>query len=134
MWTSGATYDLKRNGNTFDVIGTIPYGAADSMFGTAGNRFAVRIRKYGITSTSDLPTGNIVKTTNTEAAGGYNVGTRSDFETDGSLIAIFAPTAATKNAYNREVKIAWKKAGGSVVDSDFTTYTFNLSNATLATE
>ena len=78
-----------------------------------------------------MPSGTIVKTTHTEKAGGYNTGTKSDFETDGSLIAIFGITAETKDAYDREVKIAWTKAGGSVAESDFTTYTFDLSGTTL---
>ena len=72
-----------------------------------------------------MPSGTIVKTTNAEAAGGYNTFTKDAFETDGSLIAIFAPTAANKDAYNREVKIKWK-AGGK-----FVTYTFDLTLATL---
>ena len=108
------------------MSGTIPYGEADAMFGTAGNRFAIRIYNRGIDERSDLPTGTIVKTTNTNAPSGYNNGNRSDFEDDGSLIAVFAPTAETKSAYNREVKIKW--AAGE----DFTVYTFDLSGATLA--
>lgn len=72
-----------------------------------------------------MPSGTIVKTTNTEATGGYNTATKDAFESDGSLIAIFAPTAATKDAYNREVKIKWE-TGGS-----FKTYTFDLTGATL---
>lgn len=72
-----------------------------------------------------MPSGTIVKTTNTEAAGGYNTATKGAFETDGSLIAIFAPTSASKDAYNREVKIKWKTGG------KFVTYTFDLTLATL---
>lgn len=127
-WSNGATYKLSRSGNDFVVTGEIPYGEADSIFGTAGNRFAVRVYKDGITSRSDLPSGDIVKTTNTNATGGYNVGTKSDFETDGSLIAVFAPTSETLSAYDREIKIKW--ASGE----DFTTYKFDLSRATLEEE
>ena len=132
VWTKGADYSLTKTGmNSFAVTGEIPYGSADAIFPTAGNRFAVRIYNRDVTSTASLPSGTIVKTTNTEKAGGYNLGTKADFENDGSLIAIFAPTAQTKDAYNREVKIAWSKAGASVTDADFTTYTFDLSGATL---
>lgn len=126
MWTNGATYNIARDGDNFKVSGVIPYGAADSIFSTAGNRFAVRIAKDGVTGTSQLPSGTIVKTTNTEAASGYNVATKEAFESDGSLIAIFAPTAATKNAYPREVKIKWATGG------QFKTYTFDLTEATLS--
>lgn len=41
------------------------------------------------------------------------------------MIAVFAPTAASKDAYNREVKIKWKTGG------KFVTYTFDLTLATL---
>lgn len=98
------------------------------MFPTAGHRFAVRVSKDGITSTDQLPSGTIVKTTNTEAQSGYNTATKDAFETDGSLIAIFAPTAESKDAYLREVKIKWKTGG------QFKTYTFDLSGATLGSE
>lgn len=131
-WTKGADYGLVKTGmNTFTVNGELPYKSADSIFPTAGNRFAVRIYNNNITSKSQLPSGTIVKTTHTEKAGGYNTGTKADFEDDGSLIAIFAVTAQTKGAYPREVKIAWSKAGANVVDKDFVTYTFDLSGVTL---
>lgn len=98
------------------------------MFPTAGNRFAVRIWRDGITSAEQLPSGTIVKTTNTESVSGYNTATKDAFETDGSLIAVFAPTAETKDEYRREVKIKWKTGG------QFKTYTFDLSGATLGIE
>ena len=75
--------------------------------------------------------GDILKATNTDFPGGYNVWTKDDFEDDGSVIIIVAPTSETLSAYDREVKIAWSKAGDDIVDSDYTTYTFDLSNATL---
>lgn len=128
MWTDGATYNVARDGNSFVVTGEIPYGEADSIFPTAGNRFAVKINKDGITSKTQLPNGTIVKTTHTEKEGGYNTGTKSDFETDGSLIAIFEITDETLSAYDREVLIKWVSGG------TFTTYTFDLSRATLAEE
>ena len=124
-WRNGATYSLARNGNNFTVTGTIPYGQADAMFGAAGNRFAVRVYNTGVDERTDLPTGIIVKTTNKNVPSGYNNGTRADFESDGSLIAVFAPTAENKDTYDREIKIKWK-AG-----EEFTVYTFDLSGATL---
>ena len=128
-WTKGADYSLtETNRNTYRVTGEIPYGEADAIFPTAGNRFAVRIANKNITSKSQLPSGTICKTTNKEVASGYNTATKAAFEDDGSLIAIFAPTAATKDAYNREVKIEWEG------DGVFVTYTFNLTNATLESE
>lgn len=72
-----------------------------------------------------------MKVTNTDFVGVYNITTKNDFEDDGSLIVLVAPTAETLDAYDREVKIAWSIAGGSVADSDFTTYTFDLSDAVL---
>ena len=126
VWTNGATYNIARDGDNFKVTGVIPYGAADSVFPTAGHRFAVRVSQDGITSADQLPSGTIVKTTNTEAQSGYNTSTKDAFETDGSLIAIFAPTAESKDAYLREVKIKWKTGG------QFKTYTFDLSEATLS--
>lgn len=112
--------------------GELPYKDGDIIIPTDGNRFEVRFKKRGINSTSDLPSGNIVKTTHTEKPGGYNIGTKSDFESDGSLIVIFDIKEQTKAAYLREVKIAWTKKGETLEDSDFTTYTFDLSRTTLA--
>lgn len=88
----------------------------------------MRIWRDGITSAEQLPSGTIVKTTNTESVSGYNTATKDAFETDGSLIAVFAPKAASKDAYNREVKIKWKTGG------KFVTYTFDLTLATLEGE
>ena len=129
VWTDGATYGIKRSGNNFKAFGLIPYGQADSVHPTAGYRFATKIIKDGVNNIDSLPSGNIVKVTNVNEVSGYNVYTKSAFETDGSLINIFAPRPnATSKTF--EIKIAWTKAGSSVTDSDFTTYTFDLSEVT----
>ena len=132
-WRNSATYELTLQPNgKIKVTGTIPYDATAGIFPTGGYRFAVRLSNPEITAKSQLPSGDIVKATNTDFAGGYNVGTKSDFENDGTLIAVVAPTAETLGAYDREVKVAWTKAGASVADGDFHTYTFDLSDARLA--
>ena len=88
----------------------------------------MKISKDGITSKSQLPSGVVVKTTDTTKSGGYAEYTKDAFEDDGSLIAIFAPTEETLAAYKREVKIKWGSG------EKFTTYSFDLSNATLDLE
>lgn len=85
----------------------------------------MKIVKDGITSKSQLPSGTIVKTTDTTKPSGYAEYGKDAFEDDGSLIAIFAPTEETVAAYKREVKIKWESGG------KFTTYSFDLRNAEL---
>lgn len=125
VWTNGSTFNIAREGNHFIVTGTLPYKAGDSIFPQAGNRFAVKLNKDGITSTSDLPSGNIVKVTNTDIEGGYNIADKTAFETDGSLI-VYAKIASDSLSREREVMIAWSEA------DKFTKYTFDLSRCTLA--
>ena len=129
IWTDNADYELTDDGaGTYAVTGLIPYGRADSLFDFAGYRFAVKISRDTITSRNDLPSGNIVVITVGTEVSQY---TKDAFETDGSLIYIAAPTAETLTT-PRVVKIAWSMAGDTLQESDFTSYTFDLSNAELA--
>lgn len=130
-WSDTASYSVTETSGTYAVSGQIPYGSANSLFPTAGYRCAVKISRSSITSSSELPTGNILVITNTEDENNPFVYTSSGFESDGSLIVIFAPTADTLST-SRQVKIAWGIEGDTVADTDFTTYTFDLSDATLA--
>lgn len=129
IWTDNADYELTDDGaGTYAVTGLIPYGRADSLFAFAGYRFAVKISRDTITSRDDLPDGNICTVT---VGGETSTYTKSAFETDGSLIYIAAPVRETL-ATPRVVKIAWSIAGSTVEESDFTSYTFDLSGAELA--
>lgn len=129
IWTDNADYEIADNGDgTYDVTGLIPYGRADSLFAYPGYRFAVKISRDSITSRDDLPDGNICTVTVGSETTTY---TKSAFETDGSLIYIAAPVSETL-ATPRVVKIAWSIAGSTVEESDFTSYTFDLSDAELA--
>ena len=129
IWTDNADYELTDDGaGTYAVTGLIPYGRADSLFDFAGHRFAVKISRDTITSRNDLPSGNIVVVTVGTEVSQY---TKDAFETDGSLIYIAAPTAETLTT-PRVVKIAWSIAGETLQESDFTSYTFDLSDAELA--
>lgn len=119
----GTSYSIVRNGDVFEVIGTIPYAAAEASLGLdAGNRFIIRITNSDITARSALPSGDICMTTNPAAAGGYNVYNKMAFETDGSLINV-------GNVFKDrplEIKIKWTSEG------EFTTYTFVFDKATFA--
>ena len=129
IWTDNADYELTDDGaGTYAVTGLIPYGRADSLFAYPGYRFAVKISRDSITSRDDLPDGNICTVTVGSETTTY---TKSAFETDGSLIYIAAPVSETL-ATPRVVKIAWSIAGATVEESDFTSYTFDLSGAELA--
>lgn len=124
-WTDGGTtYSLDRNGNTYIVRGTVPYEQADVVLGLqAGNRISIKLAEAGITAKTQLPSGTIVKVTNSGAAGGYNEYTKDAFETDGSLILV---TNVSK-AKPIEVIVTWETGKTK-------TYTFDLGAATLATE
>lgn len=129
IWTDNADYVVTDNGDgTYGVTGLIPYGRADSMFPFAGYRFAVKISRSTITSRDDLPDGTIVKIT---VGSEVTQATKSNFEEDGSLIYIAAPTQETLTT-PRVVQIAWSIEGSTVQESDFTSYTFDLSEAELA--
>lgn len=123
-WAGGNTFNLERNGNKFVVNGVLPYVNADSVIPTDCNRLTVRFFKDGISSKDQLPSGNIVKIMNKDLPGGWGIYDKSVFEDDGSLIAEIKVLPGELNRV-REVKIAWTTAG------KFTTYKFDLSNATL---
>lgn len=127
VWTNGGTtYTLTQEaGNNIKVTGTLPLAEADATLGLpAGNRFEVKIKNPNINLKSSLPTGTIAKISNPDASGGFNTYNRTAFEDDASLIVIInAPSGRTRVI----VKITWT-AGVE------TTYTYDLTNATRATE
>lgn len=89
----------------------------------AGNRVAIKIKNSEITSSAQLPSGIVVKTTNKSAASGYNEYDKSAFEADGTLIHVQNVKASDPIF---EIKITW-------VAGIETTYRFNIANATLET-
>lgn len=129
-WNETASYSITADQSSYVASGVVPYGGADSLFPTAGYRFAVRIARPTITSKEQLASGNICLITNVEQEGQYFEHTKASFEDDGSLIAVFAPVAETLSA-TRQVKIAWG-VEGELTEDDYTVYTFDLSNVSLA--
>ena len=126
MPLSGVVYH-EPNEEDIEFIDKIRFKEFDDFFWDLrySRRIEVKLNKDGITSTSALPSGNIVKVTNTDIAGGYNIADKSAFETDGSLI-VYSKIAEGSLDNIREVMIAWSEAG------EFTRYTFDLSRCTLA--
>ena len=127
VWTSGGTtYSLtQETGNNIKVTGTLPLAEADATLGLpAGNRFEFKLKNPNINLKSSLPTGTIAKISNPDASGGFNTYTRTAFEDDGSLIVI---VNAPNDKNTVIVKVTWT-AGVE------TTYTYDLTNATRATQ
>lgn len=129
-WGQTDLYSITMQNGKYLASGIIPYGSANSLFPTPGYRFAVRISRPTITASSQLANGNICLITNTEKSGQFFQYTKVNFETDGSLIVVFAPTQETL-ATERQVKIAWG-VGETLSSEDYTVYTFDLSNVSLA--
>ncbi|MBR0190038.1 MAG: hypothetical protein IJQ23_06600, partial [Clostridia bacterium] len=117
----GTTYSIQSNSGVLNVVGTVPYAAADASLGLgAGNRITVKISNPAITSKEQLPSGNIV----TSSGDGYtNPYTKTAFENDGSLILVTNVSKTVPHV----VTVKWAT---SVV----TTYTINSSAATFAAE
>lgn len=98
----GAPYSVKAG----KVKGTIPQGAAVPAINLdAGNRFVIKLANPSITAQSQLPSGNIVKTTNS-TTGYVNEKDKTVFEEDGSLI-IVTNIQDANTVYT--VEIEWSK-------------------------
>lgn len=113
---SGATYGFIQEGNEFRVIGEIPYVVNPGLGLQTGNVFTVRLKKDGITSRTNLPSGKICKITNTKVESGYNEYTKNEFEDDGSFIAIINVKANSVI----EIQVKWEE------DAEFEVYTFKI--------
>lgn len=117
------TYSIVGNGTDYKILGTIPFEAADASLGLAkGNRITLRITSD--IPKNDLPSGKIIKTTNTGIPGGYNEYTKAAAEDDGSIVNISNVTGK----YLLEIKVKW------IDDEDFVTYTFDTSEAIFEAE
>ena len=130
---SDVTYTLEREGNLIHVIGPIKYVSANAEVSlSAGNHVILRFAREDIpTSGSVLPAGTIAKVTNTTDPSGYLTATKTDFETDNSLVV--ACNVSTSVSYDlsvpREVRIAWTTDGTNLV---WTKYLIDFSKATLS--
>lgn len=113
-FTEGNTYTIIKDGDNSTVIGIIPYIENPGLGLASGNIFTVKIVNSKITSKSDLPSGTIVKVTNTTVAGGYNEYNKSAFEDDGSLITLLN----VKKGSQIEIMIKW--------DTEFINYKFDI--------
>ena len=113
---SGATYGFIQEGNEFRVIGEIPYVVNPGLGLQTGNVFTVRLKKDGITSRDQLPSGKICKITNTRVEGGYNEYNKNAFEEDGSLISVINVKANSVI----EIQVKWEE------DAEFEVYTFKI--------
>ena len=131
-WKDGNTYEVENTyGNDYVAFGELPYGVADTKFRTDGYRFTVKIARSSVESSSTLPSGYIAKVTNLSQEGQYVYYTKENFQSDGSFIVQVAPTQETIGT-QLEVMIAWKISGYEVQESDYTVYTFDLSNLSFA--
>lgn len=114
----GNSYTINKSGA---VKGTIPQGAAVPAINLdAGNRFVIKLSNPSITAQSQLPTGNIVKTTNSNT-GYVNEKDRTVFEADGSLIVVTNIQDAN-TVYT--VEIEWTKGYKSTYKFTFEGCTF----------
>lgn len=108
-----ATYNVRKEGTTALVKGTIPYITA-----SAGNEINLHFINSNITAKADLPTGTIAKVL--KANGTYTELDSTKFEDDGSLKVKYTVNDLRVGA----VKITW--ATGEEV-----TYVINTLEATL---
>lgn len=120
VFTEGSTFAFAQDGDKFVVNGFIPYRDKDS-FSVAGTAIVFKITNPNILDAAQLPAGKICKITNTELPSGFNEYDKSAFESDGSLVVVFAVnynTWASRKVI--EVKVAWTKEDNELVWTNYT--------------
>lgn len=131
VFTEGAPFAFGQDGTKFIVNGFIPFREKDTL-SVAGPALVFKLANPTILDAAQLPAGKICKITNTGVPSGYNEYDKSAFESDGSLVVVFAVNFNTKaNNAPIEVKVAWTKVDGELV---WTNYVIELGDVKFGKE